>query len=210
MAGICTESVRDSGGSCEHLTLTVDLDGTPRTVRTGHNDPRWSIALADEELDQLCKLLARWWKGKGADLAAFIGRVLCGEEATNVKMYDFFGPGAAITKTNIGTAYVNIPPGANGERIAVDFTGCTQFRFIMSANLVGTGQWGARCVRDGDNEVLIEQANLGAVGERELDSNWQNLPAAFLGQGLTFLRVQGKSQTATDDPVFRRCVLGLK
>jgi len=94
--------------------------------------------------------------------------------------------------------------------VVVDFTGCTQFRFMLNANLVGTGQWGARCVRDGDNEILIEQANLGAAGERELDSDWVNLPAAFVGQGLTFLRVQGKSTTALDDPIFRRCQLGVR
>ena len=143
-------------------------------------------------------------------LSEFLNRVAHGDEATNVKLYTFFGPGAAITKTNIGTAYVNIPVGLSGERVVVDFTGCTQFRFMLNANLIGTGQWGARCVRDGDSEVLIEQANLGAAGERELDSDWQNLPAAFLGQGLTFLRVQGKSTTAADDPVFRRCQLGLR
>ena len=210
MAGICTNVVRDSGGDCEHLTLATNLDGESITIDTGHKDPAWTAALTADEKKQLLRLLARWWKGKGENIASFAGRILCGEEGTNVKQYAFFGPGAAITKTNIGTAYVNICPGLNGERVAVDFTGCTQFRFFLSANLVGTGQFGARCIRDSDNTVLIENANLGAAGERDVDSDWQNLPAAFLGQGLTLMRLQGKSQTAADGPVFRRCTLGLK
>jgi hypothetical protein len=52
--------------------------------------------------------------------------------------------------------------------------------------------------------------NHGAAGERELDSDWQPLPATFVGQGLTLLRVQCKSTVAADDPVFRRCQMGLR
>lgn len=210
MAGICTNSIRINGAGCDHRTVTVDFDGE-EIVLTGTGEHvldamPWTI----DEKREFIRLGLKYLRTKGLSLDAAIGRVTNGEEATNVKVYDFFGPGAAITKTNIGTSYVNVCLGASGERIVVDLTGCTQFRFFLNANLVGTGQWGARCVRDGDSEVLIEQANLGAAGERELDSNWQALPAAFLGQGLTFLRVQAKSTTAGDDPIFRRCSLGVR
>ena len=80
----------------------------------------------------------------------------------------------------------------------------------MNANLVGTGQWGARVVRDADDTVLHESANLGAAGERELDSGWQALPAAFVSQGEVLVRAQMKSQTASDDPVVRRVLVLVK
>lgn len=202
MGGICTSS--DNRG------ITVDWDGTP--VRLGFlTDAYLNRPLSSDEQLQLLLLLARRLRTtRGVAIADFVNRVLQGDEATNVKLYTFFGPGSAIVKADIGTSYVNICPGANGERIIVDLTGCTQFRFVLSADLLGVGQWGARCVRDGDSEVLIEQGNLGAAGLRELDSDWQALPAAFLGQGITLLRVQAKSTTATDDPVFHRCQMAVR
>lgn len=209
MAGLCTSSTRDNGAGCGHRTIVGTLDGeafTDRLTQAEIDAEPWT-ATEKLKLRRLCYKLLRV---RGLTFDKLANRVIIGEEATNVKTYTFFGPGAAITKTNIGTSYVNICPGLNGERIPVDFTGCTQFRFFFGANLVGTGQFGARCVRDGDSEILIEQANLGAAGERDLDSDWTNLPAAFLGQGITLMRVQAKSQTGADDPVFRRCQLGLR
>lgn len=203
MAGICTASTRDSGGSCEHLTLTVSLDGDSFTFKAGHHDP--APLTSDEKLDLLRKL-ARWHKSKGADLAAFLGRVLLGEEATNVQQQDLLT--RDVTKTNIGTAYVNVPPGANGERVLIDFTGCTQYRLRLWANFAGTGPWQVRIVRDSDNAVLYESPSLTQSGERELDSGWQNLPAA--ASGAIEVRLQAKSTTAADDPIFHRCTLGKK
>lgn len=206
MAGICTDAT--SPNSCSHYVVTVDLDGTPVTLTVGAAellDP-----LSSEERALFMRLALRRLRQTGVPLSAMVRRVVQGDEATNVKIYDFFGPGAAITKPNIGTSYVNIPLGANGERIVVDLTGCTEYRLVMHANLVGSGPWGARVVRDGDTEVLFEQANLGAGGERELDTDWQTLPAAFLGQGLTVFRIQAKSTTPQDDPIFRGARIGVR
>lgn len=208
MAGICTNSIRDSGSGCNHLTHTVDLDGESITVKTGLNDPQWDQPLSTEEKRLMLQLLARWRKSKGDNLAEFAGRVLAGEEATNVKTYDFIGPGVGVTKSNIGTAYVDVLPGANGQRILVDFAGCTEFRPVLTANLVGTGPFGVRIVKDADNTVLFENANIALTGERELDPGWQAIPAGFTG--LEVIRLQAKSSTAADDPLFRRCVLLIK
>jgi hypothetical protein len=202
MAGICTNSTRDSGGDCEHLTLTVSLDGESITVKSGIHDPQWAAALTADEKQTLLKLLCRWWKGKGANLANFIGRVLAGEEGSNVKQYDFLGPGNTVTKTNIGTSYVNLLPGLNGERILVDFSGCTEFRVVLTANLVGTGPFGARIIRDGDSTVLYENASINVTGERELDTGWVAIPQGFSGPEV--LRAQVKSTVGADDPIFRR------
>lgn len=203
MPAICTQSV--SPNNCGHRTHTVTWQGVEYAIQ---RDP---TLLTTDDRQRFLELAARVLEqDKSVAAAQFLNRILHGDEATNVKIYQFFGPGAVITKTNIGTAYVNICPGLNGERVVVDFTGCTQYRLMLCANLVGSGQWGARVVKDSDNAVLHEAANLGAAGERELDSDWQNLPAAFLEQGLLFLRAQAKSTTGADDPVFRSLALGLR
>lgn len=204
MAGICTSVVRDSGGDCEHLTLTSDLDGESVSILTGHNDPRWDVPLDAEEKKELLSLLARWWKGKGANIAQFVGRVLAGEEGTNVKQYGILT--RDVTKTNIGTSYVNVPPGLNGERSLVEFTGCTEYRLVVHAVLAGTGPYALRMVRDSDNAVLHESTGIAAqAGEREFDTGIQTLPAA--ATGLIYVRFQAKSDTAADDPILRRCIL---
>jgi hypothetical protein len=206
MPGICTTVM--SPHACGHKTVTVTIDGV--TVSVPLHDDDDVTPLTNEELEQFVRLGIRRLRAQGVTLAQMLNRITNGDEATNVKQYDFFGPGAAIAKTNIGVAYVNICPGLNGERLVVDLTGCTEFRVIMHANLVGTGQFGARIVRDGDNAILYENTNLGVAGERELDTNWQTLPVAFQGQELTVLRAQAKSATAADDPVFRGCRVGLR
>lgn len=199
MADICTSST--SPNACNHRVLVIG--GTTLRMHEGEV----AEPLSSEERLQFLRMAVRV---KGVALAQLLNRVIHGDEATNVKIYDFFGPGAAITKTNIGTAFVNICPGANGERLIADFTGCTEFRLLLHANLVGSGQFGARVVRDSDDAILFESTNLGAAGERELDTNWQPLPVAFQGVGIVALRAQAKSTTAADDPVFRSLRVGLR
>ena len=206
MPGTVTASF--SPNTCSHHSVQVNLDG--ETIDLG--------IVTDATLDDLpwgpaekkVWLLgcARRKRAQGLSVAQMLGRVLAGDEATNVKTYDFLGPGNAVTKTNIGTAYTNVLPGANGERILVDCTGCTQFRPVLTANLVGTGAFGVRIVRDNDNTVFYENANIALTGERELDPGWQSLPV--WATGLEVLRLQAKSAVAADDPVFRRCVLLVK
>jgi hypothetical protein len=198
MPEICTSAVGCAGGGHRQLTIggiTIDM----------HEGE--IVPLSAEEKQTLFRLALRH---KGGLLSTLLNRVVFGDEATNVKFYPFFGPGVAITKTNIGTAYVNICPGLNGEKTAVDFTGCTEFRLILHVNLVGTGAFSARVIRDTDSVVLYENTNLGTAGERELDTNWTAIPAAFLGNGLAFLRAQAKSATGADDPLFRSLKLGLR
>lgn len=207
MADICTTSV--SPDSCNHRVLGGVDNGQAWTLHLHEADVAEPLT-ADEER-HLRILVLRKLRQTGLTLAQLAGRVIRGEEATNVKQYDFLGPGAAVAKTNIGTAYTNILPGANGERILVDLTGCSEIRFIASANFpAGTvGAIGIRCVRDSDNVALFENAAISATptGERELDTGWVAIPAAFLPGSLVILRVQAKSVTAADDPQFRRISL---
>jgi hypothetical protein len=206
MAGIVITSVRKSGAGCDHRLVTVALDGESFEVHTGEGELD-AMPWTDAEKRQFILLGLKRLRVLGLALDNAPGRVCNGEEATNVKTYDLMGPGNVVAKTNIGTSYVNVLPGANGERVLIDFTGCTEFRVILTANLVGTGPFGARVVRDSDNAVLFENASIagGAPQERELDTDWQTLPGA--AGGLTLVRLQAKSTVGADDPQFRRCVM---
>jgi hypothetical protein len=196
VAAICTATT--SANNCSHRTLTIG--GVTVRMTDGDLTP-----LSAEELEQFYRFAVRH---RGVALAQLLNRVVHGDEATNVKQYQVVGPGVAITKTNIGAAYTNVLPGLNGQRALLDFTGCTQFRIVLSANLVGTGAFGARIIRDSDSAVLFEAPALGSAGERELDSDWQVIPQGW--DGLVYVRLQARSATAADDPIFRGCTVGVR
>jgi hypothetical protein len=202
MADICTSAI--SPNNCSHFNLSGSDDGVGWSLTVHDGD--LLQALTSDERATLRRLLLRVLRQKGVTPSAFVNRVVRGEEATNVKQYDFLGPGNSVTKANIGTGYTNVLPGLNGERIPVDLTGVTEFRVFLTVNMVGTGPLRARIVRDSDNTVLYENTNINvAAGERELDTGWLAIPGGFTGVEL--LRWQMSSATATDDPVFRRCGL---
>lgn len=202
MAGICTNSIRRSGAGCDHRTVTVLLDGESIAFDTSEHELDAMPWGAEEKLQYL-RLNAKRLRVAGLALDNAIGRVFGGDEGTNVKPYTLLA--TPTTKTNIGTAYVNIPAGLNGERTLVQFTGCTEFQLTLHANLVGTGPWQFRVVRDSDSAVLYESPSITQTGERELDSGILLLPAA--AAGLIYVRLQGKSVFGADDPIVRRCVL---
>ncbi len=204
MPDICTASTNPTG--CGHYQVVVDVDGA--SVALHVSDDEMAEALTPDELLTYVRLSVRRLRSSGVSLGSLAGRITRGEEATNVKAYNILPPGSAITKTNIGTAWTNVLPGANGQRSLVDFTGCTQFRIVVTANLVGTGPFGARIVRDSDGAVLYENDAIALTGERELDTGWLPLPGAAVG--LDLVRFQAKSTVAADDPVFRRCVVLVK
>lgn len=205
MAAICTSHSRENGIGCDHRIIIVNLDGNNLQfkIREAELD---EMSWTDEDKIQAIKYGLKRLRVAGLSLDNAIGRIIIGEEATNVKQYIVLAKD--VVKTNIGTSYVDIPPGLNGERSLIEFTGCTQFRIILNMNAVGSGAWGARLVRDSDNAVLFANANITGAGEKELDTDWQNLPSE--ANGLILVRLQGKSTTASDDPVFRRCVVLVK
>jgi hypothetical protein len=202
MAGICTNSIRRGGPTCDHRTITVLLDGESITLDTGEGDLD-GMAWDDAAKKLFLRLGLKRLRALGLALDNAIGRVTNGEEATNVKQYMLLSKD--VTKTNIGTAYVNVPPGLNGERSLVEFTGCTEFRLVANVNIVGTGNLQIRIVRDSDDAVLYESPNISTAGEKELDTGWLALPAAASGLGV--VRVQAKSSVGADDPLFRRVIM---
>lgn len=206
MADILTGAT--SPNSCSHWVVDGLDDGQPWSGLSADDTELLAPLTEEEKLTLRRLLLRRLRQGAGVTIPQLVGRVVRGEEATNVKVYQLIGPGAAITKTNIGTAYVNVSAGANGERTLVDFTGCTEFRALATVNLVGAGPFGIRIIRDSDSAILYENASIALTGERELDTDWQPLPGA--ATGLILVRVQAKSVTAADDPVFRRVQLAVR
>lgn len=222
MAGICSTSSPKSHATDAHRVVSVDLDGeaVADEFDTEQFDAvDWNSPLPVEwrhlTLKQLyVRLGIKKKRLAGVLFSELVGRCTNGDEATNVKQYSLLTKD--VTKTNIGTAYANIPPGANGERSLVDFTGCTEFRLIVNVNHItaGAGQLQFRIVRDSDSAVLYESPLLSsAAGEKEADSandaqavnGWLPLPAAASGLGV--VRFQGKSSVGADDPVVRRCLL---
>lgn len=203
MAGICTISTRQNGAGCDHRNVTISLDGEDVALHIGERDLDAMSWEAEDKRTFIMYCLKRA-RVLGLQLDEAVGRVIHGEEATNVKQYGLLTKD--VTKTNIGASYVNVPPGANGERTLVEFTGCTEFRLVVHAVLAQTGPYQMRVVRDSDDAVLYESASINAAtGEREFDTGIQTLPAA--ASGLILVRFQAKSVTAADDPVFRRCIL---
>lgn len=199
MPGICTANT--SPNNCGHRILTVNLDGEPLEFHV-HNADLDAMPWTADEKRQLILLAAKRARVNGLSMVDALNRVFVGAEATNVKQYALLMKD--VTKTNLGTSYANIPAGANGERSLVEFTGCTQFRAVMNANLISNGTQ-VRIVRDSDNTVFYESPTINQTGERELDTDWQSIPNGFTGMEL--LRVQAKCANNTDDPIFRRCIL---
>lgn len=203
MAGICNSVTPWVGAGCGHRDIVVSLDGQQFSFHTSEPDID-SQPWTDDEKRQFIRMGLKRLRTLGLSLDAAVGRVTNGEEATNVKQYGLVTKD--VTKTNIGTSYVNVPPGANGERTLVEFTGCTEFRIIVHGVLNGVGPHQMRIVRDSDSAVLYESASITAqAGEREFDTGILALPAA--ASGLIYVRFQAKSATSTDDPIYRRCVL---
>lgn len=209
MAGVVTATATLSACGRER-SLTITLNGVEYSIPHMHEVDA-AIPLSDAERDDVLRALVRLvCTTKSLTLATLLNRVVLGEEATNVKPYTLFGPGLAITKTNIGTSYVDIITAeANGGRMLVDFTGVTKIRPVVRGDLPGTGPYSIRIVKDSDNTVLFEQTGITANGNpRELDPGWQDIPAGFTSE--LAVRVQARSNTGSDDPVFRAAVLLVK
>jgi hypothetical protein len=209
VSGIVVERLAHDAGSNQHCRVKVTLAGVDHFVETGNDE----IASHNFNLPRFIRDLLHYMVvARGVPLSEAVGRVCFGEEATNVKQYTFCGPGAAVTMTNMRGAgnntYANICPGTNGEWILVDVTGCTEFRPMLTANLVATGPFQFRIIRDSDNAVFYESGSITQTGERELDPGWLPIPAGFSGQEK--LRIQAKSTVGTDDPVIRRAQLGVR
>lgn len=189
---------------CTNIT-NVCAGGNHGQVTVGgvtYENPDMVTAPTADELATFHRVGLWKLRQKGLTFQQFKNRVVIGEEATNVKSYTFFGPGAEIPKSNIGATPINVLPGSDGQEILIDFTGCTEFRPRLNL-LLGTGTWGFQLIRT-DGTVLYNSPNVSTVGEQVLDPGWIALPAGFDSEQL--IRVQCGSSAIASATIRRAAV----
>ena len=117
---------------------------------------------------------------------------------------------AGVTKTNIGTSYVEIS--SAGLRSKVDMTGFTDCRIVAGVNKVGSGtqSWKIEYSTDqaawSDLTPVVDDA--AAAGERLNVGAFGTIPSEAKAD--VFIRCMGKSTTAGDDPVVKSVHLHIK
>lgn len=110
-------------------------------------------------------------------------------------------------KTNIGASFVDVYTQANsdGKSAQVDTNGKTQVKLQVNWNKVGSGTQTVQVLEVGTANVLI---SMDVVSGRNV-SALTAIPAA-LQNSVKFYKLQAKSTTAADDPVFEGASIYLK
>lgn len=100
-------------------------------------------------------------------------------------------------KTNIGSAFVDLytQAGSDGKSAQIDTTGKTQVRLMVLWSKVGTGVQTVQVLEVGTANVLV---SLDVVTGRNV-SALVSIPVAMQGR-TAFVKLQGKSTVAADDP----------
>ena len=114
------------------------------------------------------------------------------------------------TKTNIGTAYVDIYNSLEPDELfnVINFDNFTDFRILFIWDYIGAGMQQVRFVDRANNaNVLYESATFTADQDPN-DSGWTALPVWATGEKQ--IEQQGKSTTATDDPIAKGYILLLR
>jgi len=106
----------------------------------------------------------------------------------------------SVTKTNIGTAYVDAYVSAfDMENMAqIDCSLITDFRIVYMWDYVGSGTQQIRWVDVSDNANVLYETATFIIDQDGIDSGWFSSPAFCTG--IISIELQGKSTTAGDDP----------
>ena len=107
---------------------------------------------------------------------------------------------SGLTKTNLGTTYVDLQPasGTEGNGCDVDGTGRVGYRFYVSWNKnFGSGTHSVQLISQTTSDVLAVISD--TLGGR--NSVTGTLPAFYQDQ-LRSVKLQAKSTVSTDDPIF--------
>ena len=107
---------------------------------------------------------------------------------------------SGLTKTNLGSTYVDILPtsGGEGNGCDIDGTGRVGYRFYVSWNKnVGSGIHSIRIISQTTSDVLATIAD--AASGRNIVTG--TLPIFFQDQ-IRPIKLQAKSTVSTDDPIF--------
>jgi hypothetical protein len=116
---------------------------------------------------------------------------------------------SGITKTNIGTSYVDILPAS--LRTQIDLSEFDRYRLIFGGANTEAGLYYAKFQYSTDESAwtdLSPELSLSGSSESKTVSNWQDVPAAALSD--VFVRVLGKAQTATADPNYKNLEMQVK
>jgi hypothetical protein len=106
---------------------------------------------------------------------------------------------SGLTKTNLGTTYVDllISSGSEGNGTDVDGTGVVSYRFYVSWNKnAGSGTHSVQLISQTTSDVLV---TMNVVNGRNITTG--TLPAFYQDQ-LRSVKLQAKSTVSTDDPIF--------
>lgn len=109
------------------------------------------------------------------------------------------------TKTNIGTAFVDVytQTNANGKAILMDTGTFTQVRLQIQWNKIGTGTQTCQVI---NGATVLVSMNVVSGSN---DSGFVAIPAGLLNAENSF-RLQCKSITAADDPIFESASVWMK
>jgi hypothetical protein len=116
------------------------------------------------------------------------------------------------TKTNIGTAYVDVYdntafPNADAKSVYIDFTDKTQYRVIAQWNKIGAGtQQLKACDAAAPTTNILH--NFSNIVSGENDSGLTSLPGFATGR--IEIKLMALSSTSTDDPVLQGVRIWLK
>ena len=113
----------------------------------------------------------------------------------------------SATKTNIGASFVDvyIQTNAEGKSAQIDTNGKTQVKLYVLWNKIGSGTQTIQVLEVGTANVLI---TLNVVSGRNV-SALTNIPAG-LANAVKNYKLQAKSTTAADDPIFEGARVYLK
>lgn len=111
----------------------------------------------------------------------------------------------SMTKTNIGTGFTNIysQTNANGKQIPIDTTGFTDVRLYINWNKIGSGTQTVQVINGACVLVSID------VIAGSNDSGFVDIPACAENSDMAY-RLQGKSTTSADDPIFESASIHLQ
>ena len=111
------------------------------------------------------------------------------------------------TKTNIGTSFVDVYTQTNsiGKAIKIDTTGFTTIRLMVTWNKVGSGTQSIQVIAVDDASVIVSKD----IVSGENDTGFVAIPAGSLNEEHSY-KLQVKSTTSGDDPVFEGASIWLK
>lgn len=127
---------------------------------------------------------------------------------SEVEVGRWFTP-SGITKSNLGTTYVDLFPtsGSEGNGTDVDSTGKNDFRFYVSWNKnAGSGTHSIQVISQSTADVLAAITNV-ATGK---NTTTGTIPAGYFTNQVRSIKLQAKSTVSTDDPIFYGAALYFK